>query len=162
MFIHPLIKSSESWLYKSHPAFSSKESHHVYYFILRRRTMQIALHNQRCCVQSCCSTSWASNSPDSSHPFHPGSQHRLHGVIFMRHRDAGVDECRQYARGRSRSRRAHLWHQITIISCSTGFHSALTRSTALVLLLMKALKWCFIAYPSTSLFVSGWHVCSLL
>lgn len=38
----------------------------------------------------------------------PHSLLTLHGVIFMGHRDAGADECQQYARGRSTSRRAPL------------------------------------------------------
>lgn len=111
--------------------------------------------------QSCCSTSRASNSPDPSRPLRrvpaPRSQLRLHGVIFMHHRDAGADECQQYARGSSRSRRAPLLHQITIMSCSTRFHLAPTRSTALVWVLMEVPKRCFIAWCCTLLFVSGWR-----
>lgn len=75
----------------------------------------------------------------------------------MHHRDAGADECQQYARGSSRSRRAPLLHQITIMSCSTRFHWALTRSTALVWVLMEVLKRWFIAWCCTLLFVSGWR-----
>lgn len=55
------------------------------------------------------------------------SQLRLHGVISMHHRDPGADECQ---RGCSRPTTAPLLHQITIMSCSTRFHSGLTRSTA--------------------------------
>lgn len=62
----------------------------------------------------------------------PGSQLRLHGVIFMHHRDAVADECQQYTRGRSRARRAPLLHQITIMSCSTRLHLVLTRSASLL------------------------------
>lgn len=166
-FCSSIHLSSDSLLYKSHPVFLCKKSRHVDYLILWC-TIQITLHNQRCCIQSCLSTSWASNSPDSSHPFLPGaspflpSQLRLHGVIFKQHRDAGPDKCQQYAGGRTRPRRAPSWHQITTISSPTGFHSELSRSTALVSGLMKALKWWFITYPYLSLFVSFWRCQSLL
>lgn len=60
----------------------------------------------------------------------PHSVLRLHGVIFMHHQDAGADECQQYTQGHSRSRGAPLLRAITIMCCSTRFHSALTRSTS--------------------------------
>lgn len=79
----------------------------------------------------------------STLPPSPHSLLRLHGVIFMHHQDAGADECRQYTQGHCRSRRAPLLQEITIMCCSTRFHSALTRSTSLDLVLV--LKRRFIA-----------------
>lgn len=54
----------------------------------------------------------------------PPSPPRLHGVIFMHHQDAGADECQQYTQGHLRSStRAPLLQEITIMCCSTQFHS---------------------------------------
>lgn len=138
----------------------------MYYLILWQCTMQIALHNQRCCVQSCCSTSWASNSPDSSHPFHPDASPPFPAQITWCNLHA-PSRCRRWWMPAIRMRPLQIQESTfmtpdNIISCSTGFHSPLTRSTALVLVLMKARKWCFIAYPCTSLFVSRWCGRSLL
>lgn len=82
----------------------------------------------------------------------PRSLLRLHGVIFMHHQDVGADECQQYTRGHSRSRRAPLLQEITIMCCSTRFHSALTRSTSLDLVLMRVPKRRFTAWFYTILY----------
>lgn len=85
----------------------------------------------------------------------PPSLLRLHGVIFMHHQDAGADECQQYTQGYPGSRtRAPLLREITVMCCSTRFHSALTQSTSLGLALMRVLKRSFIAWFYTILFIS--------
>lgn len=83
----------------------------------------------------------------------PRSLLRLHGVIFMHHQDVGADECQQYTQGHSRSRRAPLLQEITIMCCSTRFNSALTRSTSLDLVLMRVPKRRFIAWFYTILYI---------
>lgn len=91
----------------------------------------------------------------STLPPAPPSLLRLHGVIFMHHQDAAADECQQYTQGHPRSStRAPLLQQITIMCCSTRFHSALTRSTSLGLVFMRVLKRSFIAWFYTILFIS--------
>lgn len=85
----------------------------------------------------------------------PSSQQRLCGVIFMHHQDEGADECQQYTHGHPRpSTRASLLQKITIMCCSTRFHSALTRWTYLGLVSMWVLKRRFIAGFYTILFMS--------
>lgn len=77
----------------------------------------------------------------------------------MHHQDAGADECRQYTQGHFRPRRAPLLQEITIMRCSTRFHSALTRSTSLVSFNTSAEKevYCFILQ---FFFFSGMLLCT--
>lgn len=82
---------------------------------------------------------------------------RLHGVIFSTIKMQAADECQQYTQGPipDPSTRAPLLQQITIMCCSTWFHSALTRSTSPGLVLMcECGKGGFIARFCTILFIS--------